>query len=141
VRPCGAVHVDKLRHSLLTEAEAAEDPGRAVQVDPMTPKLKPPGIKRVEAIVCYTAVNFCFQNQLVPLHPGIPADVRVLWESAAAAARRAPEWDSAAAARGAGEGQGYILQREVMPCQILLARYCSPRHGGWGETLMPHNTH
>ena len=69
LRPCGAVHVDKLRHSLLTEAEAAAD-------------------------------------------PGIPADVRVLWESAAA--RGAPEGQ---AAHGAPEGQGYILQREVDLCR------------------------
>jgi hypothetical protein len=44
--------------------------GEAVQVDPIKPKLKPPGTKCVETKVRHTAFNFCFQNQLAPLHRG-----------------------------------------------------------------------
>ena len=44
--------------------------GRAVQVDPMKPKLKPPGTKRLKLICGYTSFNFCFQIQLAPLSRG-----------------------------------------------------------------------
>ena len=46
------------------------DPGRAVQVDPIKPTLKPPGTKSLRLKMLYTALNFCFQFQLAPLHLG-----------------------------------------------------------------------
>ena len=52
--------------------------GRAVQVDSFKPKLKPSGTKRFETKLWSTALKFCFQIQLAPLHRG---------ERAAASAR------------------------------------------------------
>jgi hypothetical protein len=42
-------------------------PGRVVQVDPIKPKLNPPGTKRLK-LECDTAFNFYFKFQLAPLH-------------------------------------------------------------------------
>jgi len=49
-----------------------EGRGRAVQVDPMKPALKPPGTssKRLKLKCDNTAFNFCFQFQLAPVHRG-----------------------------------------------------------------------
>ena len=44
--------------------------GKAMQVDPIKPTLKPPGAMRVEAKLRYTAFKVCFEVQLAPLHRG-----------------------------------------------------------------------
>jgi hypothetical protein len=41
--------------------------GKAVQVDPNRPMLKPPGAERLKLHYDKTAVNFCIQIQLAPL--------------------------------------------------------------------------
>ena len=48
--------------------------GKAVQVEPMKPKLKPPGTKRLK-LKCDSLtilLQFCFQFQLAPLRHGAP---------------------------------------------------------------------
>ena len=48
-------------------------PGGAVQVDPIKPMLKVPGTKRLKLkydILPAILLQFCFQFQLAPLHPG-----------------------------------------------------------------------
>jgi len=50
--------------------------GRAVQVDPMKPKLTPPGTKRMKLKCGYAAFNVCFHIQLAPLHLGRACDVQ-----------------------------------------------------------------
>jgi hypothetical protein len=47
---------------------AAPRRGEAVQVDPMKPKLKPPGTNRLKLKCGYTGFKFCFQIQHAPLH-------------------------------------------------------------------------
>ena len=50
------------------------DPGKAVQADPVKPKLNPPGTKRLKLKyneLLWILLQFCFQFQLAPLHPGL----------------------------------------------------------------------
>jgi hypothetical protein len=56
---------------LVGGAARALHQGQAVQVDPMKPKLKPPGTKRLNLKCDILPFNFCFQIQLVPLHQGV----------------------------------------------------------------------
>jgi hypothetical protein len=54
----------------LHDGRAADAQGRAVQVDPIKPTLKGPGIKRLKVKCDKSAFQFCFQSQLAPLHQG-----------------------------------------------------------------------
>jgi len=63
----GAYKYLPLSHALLP---LPHHHGRAVQLDPMKPKLKLPGTKLFETEVCYNACNFCFQIELAPVHHG-----------------------------------------------------------------------
>jgi hypothetical protein len=51
-------------------AHARSQHGRAVQVDPMKPKLKLPGTKRLKLKCDGTAFKICFRFQLAPLQHG-----------------------------------------------------------------------
>jgi hypothetical protein len=44
--------------------------GMAVQVDPIKRKLNAPEIKHLQTEIRQTSLNFCFKNQLAPLHFG-----------------------------------------------------------------------
>ena len=53
--------------------ESGSSKGKAVQVDPVKPTLKPPGIKRLQPKcdeLLQNLLQFCFQFQLAPLHKG-----------------------------------------------------------------------
>jgi len=83
---------------------AADEHGRAVQVDPMKPKLKPPGTKRLKVKhdkSLSILLQFCFQFQLAPLQHG--------------AHLRRPAKD------GVGAGQGLTLvhfSAQLEPCLV-----------------------
>jgi len=68
-----------------------------VHVDPIKPKLKLPGTKRLETNVLYAAVNFCFQIQLAPLQEA---------RAGAGGAARASGGNPAGGAGRSGRGGG-----------------------------------
>jgi len=50
--------------------------GRAVQVDPIKPTMKSPGINRLKLDYDKLLSNCAFQNHLAPLHQGVEQEAR-----------------------------------------------------------------
>ena len=103
------------------------DRGRVVQVDPIKPKLKPPGNKRLELKYIHLLsilLQFCFQIQLAPLHRGVA-------ELAAAGAAAANE-----RAEQAERRQGLTLVHlSAQPKPFWSHLPVSPCLIDWGEIM------